>query len=394
MVPVKWNQALNSWVVTNSKDSEWFDYSKKKWANIMLRDGLKVDGVPDASKAYLSEMEGEKVLEEGSMFVWIPRYAYQIESRYHSNSVGVVNIDFMIGTTDISTKGRIVWNNKSGEKNWNIHPAFEYNGAVEGIWVAKFEASSVQGNMNMPEGDDTITKTLQIKPGKQSWRYISVGTAYTVCLNYRKELNSHLTKSTEWGAVAYLAESVYGKNDVIWTNPNSNYITGQAGTEYLQYSTIQTYNYDNQTYGVQASTTGNIYGIYDMAGGAWEETASYINNEKGKESLEIYAQSLKNAPNYAKDVYYANTQDTSKSNYIANKDKYGDAVWETSNLESNSEEKGDFAWHDNFIDFPCTDEPIIYRGGSCTELAGIYSVSKNLGDAKNEKYGFRVILAP
>lgn len=29
---------------------------------------------------------------------------------------------------------------------------------------------------------------------------------------------------------------------------------------------------------MQASTTGNITGIYDMSGCAWEYTAAYINN--------------------------------------------------------------------------------------------------------------------
>ncbi len=395
MVPVKWDESVAAWVVTNSKDSEWFDYSKKKWANVMLRDGLKVSGVKDATTASLSEMQGEEVLELGSMFVWIPRYGYQIESRYHSNSVGVVNIEFMIGKTDISSKGRIVWNNESGEGNWNVHPAFQYDGAVEGIWVAKFEASSVEGNSNTPEGDDRTSKTLQIKPGVPSWRYISVGTAYTVCSNYRKELNSHLTKNTEWSAVAYLAESDYGKNDIIWTNPNSSYITGQAGKTYLQSSTTQTYDYDNNIYGVKASTTGNIYGIYDMAGGAWEETAAYIDNKAGEDSLELYAQSLKNAPDYAKDVYAASTEDTQRSNYIANKAIYGDAIWETSCLESNAgKENGNFAWHDNFVDFPYSDVPIIYRGGSCNDYGGIYSIGRNTGDAGDERHGFRVVLIP
>ena len=46
----------------------------------------------------------------------------------------------------MSVNGKTDWDNQSGEGNWNIHPAFEYSKTVEGIWVAKFEASSVQGN--------------------------------------------------------------------------------------------------------------------------------------------------------------------------------------------------------------------------------------------------------
>ena len=36
-------------------------------------------------------------------------------------------------------------------------------------------------------------------------------------------------KNTEWGAVAYLSQSAYGKNDKIWVNNSGSYITGSAG---------------------------------------------------------------------------------------------------------------------------------------------------------------------
>ena len=40
-------------------------------------------------------------------------------------------------------------------------------------------------------------------------------------------------------------------------------------------SSADTTNYYNTEKGVKASTTGNVYGIYDMSGGSWERVAAY-----------------------------------------------------------------------------------------------------------------------
>lgn len=82
-------------------------------------------------------------------------------------------------------------------------------------------------------------------------------------------------KNSEWGAVAYLAESKYGRNGTeININNNSNYLTGNAGNDISESSSSTTNAYNTQQ-GMLASTTGNIYGIYDLSGGAWEYMAGY-----------------------------------------------------------------------------------------------------------------------
>ena len=48
-------------------------------------------------------------------------------------------------------------------------------------------------------------------------------------------LNSHMMKNDEWGAVAYLSKSKYGKqNEEVWINNSSSYITGSAGIVQVQ----------------------------------------------------------------------------------------------------------------------------------------------------------------
>ena len=101
--------------------------------------------------------------------------------------------------------------------------------------------------------------------------------------------DTHLIKNSEWGAVTYLAYSDYGvKNKRIALNQASALskdtgtykfvygITASSETENASYSTLTAdklaYSNRNQ------STTGNVYGVYDMQGGVWEKTSSFINN--------------------------------------------------------------------------------------------------------------------
>ena len=328
MIPIKWNGS--SWVETTVNDPDWYDYTAKKWANAKTSDG--------------------------SMWVWIPRYAYSVTSGYHSSNAGTIEVEFMKGLTNETSTGRTSFNNASGQGNWNIHPAFNYGTTVSGIWVAKFEASSVQGNSN-GSGDNVTSKTLQVKPGVASWRYIEIGNMYTVCKNYNSALNSHMMKNDEWGAVAYLSKSKYGKeNEEVWINNSGSYITGSAGNIASAVSNAGTTNDYTSTQGVKASTTGTVYGVYDMSGGAWEYVAAYVNN--GDFNLKNYGSSLVNGDAKTKNVYSKGSTNSYEDNYKQNKGVYGDALYETS-INGNSR---DGSWYDDYSIFPIS--PFFIRGGS------------------------------
>ena len=224
MTPIKWDETKNDWVETNGSDPEWYDYTAKKWANAKTSDG--------------------------SMWVWLPRYAYSITSGYHSSTAGNIEIEFMKGLTNETSTGRTTFQNASGQGNWNIHPAFNYGTTVSGLWVAKFEAS----RSNATSSSAGSNNTIKIQPGVQSWRSITVNDIYTNCLNYNKTLNSHMMKNDEWGAVAYLSKSKYGKqNEEVDINSDSSYYTGGgSGNAYVT--------------NVGQSTTGTVNGVYDMSG--------------------------------------------------------------------------------------------------------------------------------
>ena len=294
MVPVIYEDG-NWKKVEDNEIGKWYDYAEKKWANIMLKDGLEIadDGT---------------VTSMGSMFVWIPRYAYSITSGYQTEGTGTIDVRFLKNLTYVTTEEKTtVMSDEAGANNWIVHPAFTdgsendyaeggWDRELAGFWVAKFEASGVDKDgtaVGVSSESTSTTSYARFVPEVQSWRYITVGEAQyksmkmdedTVYGWKRGSTDSHLIKNDEWGAVAYLCYSKYG--EVPKTNGASDYYTGAgpySGTtkENANENGVYTYTSEhayNTMNGVLASTTGNVYGIYDMAGGNWEVISEYLDN--------------------------------------------------------------------------------------------------------------------
>ena len=292
---------------------------------------------------------------------WIPRYAYSIPSAgYHKSTATEISIEFMKGTRNEGATGQQIVNYDSSTttnytqfpNGYVIHPAFNYGQTVSGIWVAKFEASPVGATTEVANSEyDGTDKKLQVVPGVSSWRSITISNIYDVCKAYNEELNSHMMKNDEWGAVAYLSKSKYGKNDEVTINSNSSFYTGGgSGNAYVNN-------------GAQ-STTGNVWGVYDMSGRAWERVAAYVDNGNG--NLTSYGKSLVNGDQKTKNVYAKGSSDSRENNYSANAGVYGDAVYETSTSGS-----GTTSWYSDSSHFPGTSSPFFVRGGIYANGSGI-----------------------
>ncbi len=296
MIPIKYDETKGKWVITNENDEEWYDYSEgtMKWANVMLSDGKYKTSQKENYKE-----DGSTVVEEadlGSMFVWIPRYAYSI-NKYHTTSdqkegttQKITNVVFLNGTSNRD------FEENSYETSYNVnemlekvgqptpmivHPGFNFGGKeLTGIWVAKFEASMNRGEKSTGN-DDATNKTVTVLPNVETWRYISVGNSFINCYNMKNsgneyglnenEIDTHLMKNMEWGIVAYLSSSQYG----IVPTVNSKVETSSS-------ENIVIYNFfaggKDYKANKSQSTTGNVTGIYDMCGGGWEWAAAYYNN--------------------------------------------------------------------------------------------------------------------
>ena len=179
-----------------------------------------------------------------------------------------------------------------------------------------------------------------------------------------------MTKNVEWGAVAYLAHSKYGLNgqEEIYINNNNGYKTGISGTTATASSSSDSSNTYNTTVGINASTTKNVYGIYDMSGGAYEYVAACLTG---------YTNQL----NSTADTKYIDVY----SSYAIS--KYGDAVYETSNSSSGSN-----SWFSDYSDFVSGSRPVFVRDGDYTNVsnAGLFSFSYGGGIVYSE-CGFRPV---
>ena len=197
-----------------------------------------------------------------------------------------------------------------------------------------------------------------------------------------------MMKNDEWGAVAYLSKSKYGKEtEEVWINNSSSFITGSAGNSASASQNTGTTTDYTSTQGVKASTTGNVYGVYDMSGGAWEYVAAYVNN--GNASLTNHGASLVNSSDSkTKNVYAKGSSDSRDNNYSANAGVYGDTVYETSTSGS-----GTTSWYSDSSDFPSTDYPFFVRGGNYNggSSAGVFYFDIGNGNGYSA-YSFRPVL--
>ena len=464
---------------SNEDDTEWYDYNTKKWANSQT--------------------------EDGSMWVWIPRYAYKV------NSNQTFDIKFLIGTTDnyydengqIQTAKRCnrVDENVDTSTGYTVHPAFTDETAISyrnggwdkeltGIWVAKFEAGYASGNNSAPvkassvsysqsnswvraveagtSSDSTqtarnwldgiygTTKTAIKYPTFQgttySMNYINHNDAYNIAKAMTESGNiygltegtdSHLMKNSEWGAVAYLSQSKYGleTTEVTVNNINLNsggktrtntagktgvdsvyVVTGcttgstSAGEKVTTIANINSTTANtavdgiytwNQLNGTKASSTGTIYGIYDLSGGTWERTAAYVANGHGE--LKNYGSSIAYDGNTLKTVstkytttypFDSTTDNTSianndtnlntasTNNYKKNTLIYGDGIQETS-----KEGTGKTNWYGDYSYYTGLTNPFSVRGGTLWDgsNAGLFSFYRHVGSSTFYN-GFRAVL--
>lgn len=393
------------WKIAKEDNSDgWYSYSdaEGKVATVnapKLADGmLPITYKGNDDTTYETLTTGSKwanaMTKDGSMWVWIPRYAYQITSGYHmsgddinpsdgTQGAGTIKIAFLKGNTNnfldknLTYAGHTVITNPSEEdpteiynnpnsKKWILAPGFTFGDAeLEGFWAAKFEASNTMGYGDSAETADNANLTLQVKPNVTSWRSISAANIFTVCYNLKNKKDSnnnliyfnqinnvdtHMMKNVEWGAIAYLAHSTYGLNgQKIGANKSSGYITGHANTsdEYNTASAINT------------STTKNIYGIYDMSGGAWEKVSTILENKVGELSTDT-----SNTEKYIDIFSYTN-------------EKYGDALYETSN-DSNS-------WLNNGLFKLTQTNYLAVRGGYIGGTNGLFRFSIESGN--NNSHG-------
>ena len=388
LIPIVISDTGGITVADTSK--EWYSYTKHDWANAVLvntSDSSIKDKYFNSDMSIKQSAVGQIIdmSEILQMYTWIPRYKYLLWNAANgSSNPQAINIVFEDKNTPKS----------QGTTNgtYLTHPAFTFGSTeLNGIWVGKFETSGTTNN-------------LQIKPNQQSLTNITLGDMFnatrnienTYASNYgidASSIDTHMMKNMEWGAVAYLSSSIYGRYTdsstciasgcETWINnvntlASGSYgpsITGCAGSSVsagmVNSMSACANGYDWSTLGRNASTNGNITGIYDMSGGAWE----YVMGNMVDGSGNFYSSSSGLAK---PDVKYFDSYAYSASAYIDHvRGKLGDATKET--LKTFGSETG--GWYGDYAYLPNGTSSWFSRGGGYNigAYAGVFYFGRSTG---------------
>ena len=363
MIPITYDGT--NWIKADEYGAynNWYDYGNQKWANAVMVTSAKRD-------TYMNANAGTVVPEADILayFVWIPRYKYKLFNATYASgtSAQVIDVTFENETSSTGTvtctydtSGNETCQNKSNG-NWYTHPAFTFGDTeLKGIWVGKFETTG--------SGMENTTITPTVKPGVASLRNITIATMYSasklirstdyLTTNGANESDSHMMKIIEWGAVAYLKQSIYGLGITdIGVNSNGSYYTGGgSGTSYKT--------------NIGQSTTGNITGVYDMSGGAYEYVMGNYNKMAKDSRLTIST-----VPTGHIDIYSGTSVSASH---------LGDALGETA------------GWYSDYARFVNSISSWFNRGGyyyGGDDSAGVFYFSSGSGGGF-DSIGFRVVLS-
>ena len=402
MIPIVFDTSNGTVVKTvSSSDSSWYDYSNQEWANAVL---VKENGTQ--TRTYYKENPGVEVNQADILayYVWIPRYKYQIWETGTSSAGKEQTIEIIF-----ENKNSISTGTQVGE--YLTHPAFWWDNdsdgvrdegeELSGIWVGKFETTGTASNPTILP--DTTSLFNQNVSTQFATAQLLGGTAYGVTTN----TDSHMMKNSEWGAAAYLSHSKYGVNREVYINNSSSYYTGRSGgnvggstpingtytdqTSTAQYNNSGYYTWDGYLleYNTNtksstrdltkvASTTGNITGIYDMSGGAWEYVMGYYTGRIGTTWGGYYA-GFSSAPD---SKYYDNYTTTDALTACNGGICYGHGLSEVS------------SWYSDYASFVGASSEWFRRGGVFSgSSAGAFSFYGYVGSAHID-YGFRAVLVP
>ena len=460
MIPVYYDEQTGTWRKASQNNLEgtykWYDYADKMWANAVT--------VSEVNRStYLSAPEGTEIAmsDINTMWVWIPRYKYTIFNANMSGSEVTseqeIKIEFESGTSTTGTVRCVdsinnsdgtsetctdtVYGKVTNGQSTYTHPAFTFgNDELTGFWFGKFENSIDSSNNIIIKPDmlswnnQTISTAFEysrkMELQNNIYGFVSTATTYNATgelTNDTNNFDTHMIKNMEWGAVAYLTQSEYGRcTDGVCTEiyiNNSARLDRQVGEDGLNidtwydaytgrsggtvagsvsYKAYGTYSYDDYVIsdsntkgekiagrGVGASTTGNIYGVYDMRGGLWDRAMGNMAADdggfnaagSGTWSTGLYP-SLKYYDRY---TYGATYNDTA----AYKRGKLGDATKEILK-RSGSDNNG---WYSDYSWFPHSGSPWFNRGGPASygSSAGVFHFDRPWGSAYSHD-GSRVSL--
>jgi prepilin-type N-terminal cleavage/methylation domain-containing protein len=356
LIPIRWDGT--KWVKAdyrNPVSAKWYDYTNRMWANAAL---VKEVGTRTREYYQSDAALGVEVREVDILMylVWIPRFNYAI------SGVNNIVVNFEEGIYERA-------NGTGVAGSYLTHPAFTYGSReLTGFWFGKFETAG------------TLTN-LRIKPNEISLRNIqplvlfsNLEAVYSDDNEFglsKSIFEARMAKNTEWAAVTYLTASQYGNSSQVWKNNSNTYITGCAGSSAVATGVSGCANAYSSTNGVRASTTGNVYGIYDMAGGINEFVMGNYRRTNGGSGF----------VSFPSEKYYNHYTTSSPLTACFNLPCTGHGLSETA------------GWYSGTSNFVTFSSPWLVRGGDfSSSFSSIYSYTASTGiDSLN--MGFRLTIS-
>jgi hypothetical protein len=304
---------------------------------------------------------------------------------------------------------------------------------LNGLWSGKFEttgsstAPTIKPNQASLRDQDI---SAQFVTSKLIGKIAADGTSATAANthNFASNVDTFQFNNKHWGAVIYLATSIYGAGDatyassssypndygVVGKNANSDgsFVTGcgrnathdDSGSYYGGTTCTPSSDGVNRSYytplGLETSTTNNVYGVYDMVGGAYENTLSNysIGTNIGRPGSAGFTAGSGgqyfSGINNKYFTLYDSTAFTNNSTYT-NYDQCtyatcgGQGLYETTFVASVS--SGVQSWSRDYSYFVVSSNPWVFRGGNSISIynAGLFCSYRDTG-ARNLNDGFRV----
>ncbi len=418
MIPVVYSEKEKSWEVANTLN-DWYDYDQQEWANAVT---VKEDGTRPREYYQCAPIGTNIPLEDiNTMWVWVPRFSYTIKGSYGKQEAGRTTTpsQALPGEIDVKFISKETIENGSAQytdsvnETWRTPDGFTFDHKqLSGFWVGKFELT---GNATGScENESCDISNLTIKPNELSKTNLDVtGFFFTVRSMQKSKnpygfdetsqntINIHMFKNSEWGVVAYLSQSKYGKygNNLyqgaekqVKINNCSQYKTGIGATTQNEASSATSCTnpenlYDGK-YGMSASTTGNITGIYDMSGGSFDYVMGILADENGfprcgnnpwgsrftgkKCNDSGVCIDFEGIP--FPDVKYYDLYKTSNPALACDGVCFGHALSETS------------GWYGNGVAFANSNIPWFYRGGeNLNKNSGVFFYSGAHGSGSNNR---------
>ena len=394
MIPVYYDETAETWkkadLVNPNNTYKWYDYNNGMWANAVT--------VTSSSRSkYLNASIGTAISMNDitTMWVWIPRFNAVTPSNYNGGtktSPGAIDVTFV-------------------KSNETAIDAFTFgNKELSGFWYAKFEtshstltSSTTNNNLGCSNERCSNANGIIIKPNVKSLRRNNISNFFFASRSMEQtgnsfgfvstEVDTHMSKNNEWGAVAYLTQSIYGRctdsttcSEVGINNShdsNNNLTTGY-GAPAGSNSSVTNGAY-NTTLGKNASTTGTIYGIYDMSGGASEYVMGVFADTNGKPRSGYnssdnsgFTGMLENGTTYTGITF----PDSKYYNLYTGLSYTGHALTKTKN------------WYSDSASFVDTVYPWFIRGGYSlnSKYAGVFNFNCYSGASNSYYYSSRLVI--